>query len=144
MTEQSFPFMNPEITKMFAQMKMPGIDVEVMMAAYRKNIEAMTAANQLCVEGMQTILRRNVDIMRSTMEELTALSQQAMAEGTPDEKLARQLESARAAFERNIANTKELLEIAQKANAEASDVLTARVTSGMEEMKEAVEAVGKN
>ncbi len=43
-----------DMSKAFGEMKLPGIDVEAVAASQRKNLEALTQANQLAVEGAQS------------------------------------------------------------------------------------------
>ena len=43
-----------EFTKMFSDMKMPAmLDMESVMAAHRKNMEVLSAANRVALEGAQ-------------------------------------------------------------------------------------------
>ncbi len=144
MNTQQFPFMNGDFTKIFADYKMPNMDMDAMIHAYRKNVEAMTAANQLCVEGMQTMMRRNIEIMRQNMEEISSMMNELSTEGTPEEKLSKQADRLRASLERNITSMKEMADIAAKANGEASDVVTGRMTAGIDEWKSAVKTAAKN
>ena len=57
------------VTKAFSEMKLPGLDVEAVVAAQRKNLEAFTQANQLAVEGAQSFARRQVEIIRQAVDE---------------------------------------------------------------------------
>lgn len=135
-------FMDPskfiDMSKMMADFKVPGFDVEGMLAAQRKNIEALTAANQLAVEGLQAVLRRQAEIVRQTMEEASSSMTEMLAAGTPEDKVAKQAELVKAQFEKAIANMRELSEMIAKANGEAAEVLSARVSESIEEMKGAI------
>ena len=53
-------FLDIDVGKAFAGFTFPGLDVESLVAAQRKNIEAFTQANQLAVEGAQAVARRQV------------------------------------------------------------------------------------
>ena len=66
------PFADFDLTKMMGQFKMPGIDANAMVRAGRKNMEALVAANQLAAEGLQTVARRQAEIMRENVENATA------------------------------------------------------------------------
>jgi hypothetical protein len=48
-------FLDLDVSKAFAGFTFPGLDVESIVASQRKNLEALTQANQLAVEGVQAI-----------------------------------------------------------------------------------------
>ncbi|MFM2044735.1 MAG: hypothetical protein RLY86_3311 [Pseudomonadota bacterium] len=135
-------FMDPskfmDMSKMMVDFKVPGVDLDGVLAAQRKNIEALTAANQLAVEGLQAVLRRQGEIVRQTMEEASSTMTEMMAAGTPEDKIAKQAELVKAQFEKSIANMRELAEMVAKSNSEAAEVLTSRMTESIEEMKSAL------
>ncbi|ACI99291.1 MULTISPECIES: phasin family protein [Rhodospirillales] len=135
-------FMDPakfmDVTKMMGDFKVPGVDLDQMMQAQRKNIEALTAANQLAFEGLQAVMRRQVEILRQSMEEASSSVSDMMAAGTPEEKVAKQTELVKAAFEKALTNMKEMAEMVAKSNTEAAEVLSNRVKESLEELKVAV------
>src|SRR5262249_17219980 len=61
---------------------------------------------------------------------------EVMAAGSPEDKAARQTELAKEAFERAIANMRELAEMVTKAQTEANEVITKRGTESLDEMKD--------
>lgn len=132
-------FMDPtkfmDLSKIMAEYKLPGIDMESVLAAQRKNIEALTAANQLAVEGMQAVMRRQAEILRQTMEESSSMMTEMLAAGTPEDKIAKQADILKAAFEKALANMKELAEMVAKSNTEAAEVLSNRMKDNLEEIK---------
>lgn len=134
----AFPFMDMDLTKMMADFKVPGVDVEALLASQRKNIEAVTAANQLAIEGMQAVLRRQAEIMRQTMEEATSMFTEAMSVGAPEDKVAKQADLIKTAFEKTLANMREMAEMVAKSNTEAAEVLSKRVSESLDELKGAV------
>lgn len=127
-----------DLTKAFGDYKVPGIDVESFIASQRKNFEAVTAANQLAVEGVQAVLRRQAEILRQGLEESSSLVSDFLSNGTPEDKVAKQAEAVKTAFEKALSNIKELTEIVAKSNSEAADVISNRVKEGIEEVKVAV------
>ena len=42
-----------DVAKAFGDFRLPGIDVDAIVAAQRKNFEALTQANQFAVEGLR-------------------------------------------------------------------------------------------
>ncbi|WP_424810750.1 phasin family protein [Roseococcus sp. YIM B11640] len=129
---------NPEeFMKLFGSLKMPNMpDFQALADSQKRNIEALTTANKLAMEGAQAVARRNMEIVQQSLSEMTqAVQSLASAEGSPTDKAARQAELLKAAYEHAIANMHELSEIIQKSNGEAVGILNRRFAEAMEEVK---------
>jgi phasin family protein len=122
-------------SKMMGDFKVSGVDMDQVVASQRRNLEALTAANQLAVEGMQAIARRQAEILRQMMEEASQAMRDVMSAGSPEDKAARQTELAKEAFKRAISNMRELAEMVAKSQGEAFDVINKRVTDSLDEVK---------
>lgn len=121
-----------EMMKGFGQMP----DMQALMEAQRRNLEALAAANRIAMEGAQALARRNMEILQQTMTEMTEAAQRlASAEASPQAKAAQQAEVLKAAYERAVANMKEIADLIQKSNGEAVGLLNRRFTEAMEEVK---------
>jgi phasin family protein len=126
---------NVDPSALFAQFKVPGVDVESILATQRKNIEALTKANQVAVEGMQAIGRRQVEIIRSALTDSAAQMRDLFQNLKPEERVAKQAEIAKKGLEKAIADARELAEIVSKAQNEAFEVLNKRLTESLDEVK---------
>ena len=72
----SGPQSNLDFTRFFADMKLPALpDMETFLAANRKNLETLSAANRVALEGAQAVARRHMEIVQSSMAELTEAMQ---------------------------------------------------------------------
>jgi len=123
-------------SKLMNEFKMPGVNMEQVVASQRRNLEALTAANHLAVQGFQAVTKRQAEILKQTLEQTSVAMREVMAAGSPEDKAARQTELAKEAFERAIANMRELAEMVSKAQTEANEVITKRVTESLDEMKD--------
>lgn len=119
--------------------KMPGApDADALMRAHQRNLEALSAANRIALEGAQAVAQRHMEIMQQTMAELTG-TLKALASGqTPQDQAAAQAELLKAAYERAVANTREMGELIQKANGEALGALNNRVAEALDELRDLV------
>ena len=125
-----------DITKMLGDVKIPGFDMQAVMDAQRKNIEALTAANQTAVQGIQAVAQRQAEILSQAMNEVQSVAQQlASSANNPQEMTAKQTELARKAFEQALANMRELAEMVSKSNTEAFAIINKRVTESLQELK---------
>jgi phasin family protein len=127
-----------DISKFIGDFKVPGLDVESLVASQRKNIEALTQANKLAFEGVQAVFKRQVEILRQTLEESSTVAKELVEVGTPQEKAIRQTEFAKDAFERALSNSRELAEIIAKSNSEAFELLNKRFTQVLDEVKDGI------
>ena len=136
-------FLDFDITKYLGDFKVPGVDVDTLVTRQKKNIEALTEANRLAYDGLQAVVKRQVEILRQTMDEVGRAGQDITAPGTPQDKAAKQTELAKDAFERSLSNARELAEMIAKANSEAFDLLNKRFTQNLEEMRDLFTKAGK-
>lgn len=135
-TNGKHTFLDMDVGKAFAGFTFPGLDVESMVAAQRKNLEALTQANQLAVEGVQALARRQVEIAREAVDEASSLVREWAQPGAPEDRIVKNAEYAKQAFEKGVANAKELAELVTKANSEAFNVIQKRVAEGFEELRD--------
>ena len=113
-------------------------DVEGFVASQRKNVEALTTANQVAFEGVQALVRRQAEIVRENVEELTKITRELTAAGSPEDKLAKQTQLAKEAFENALGHVRELTGLVQKSSSQAVDVLSKRVADNLDEVKAAL------
>lgn len=131
-----------EFSKMFTDMKLPMMQglpsvpgAEALMAAHRRNFEALSAANRIALEGAQAVAKRNMEIMQQTMAEMTeALRALSTADG-PQTAMATHAERMKAAYERALANIHEVSDLIQRANGDALSPLNKRIAEAMDEVK---------
>ncbi|GAA0582392.1 phasin family protein [Caenispirillum bisanense] len=138
-TELPFDF---DISKYMSEMKVPGVDMDAMVAAQQKNLEALTAANRLAFEGVQALMKRQTELLRQAVEESAAAASGIAGAPSPTEKLVKQTEVAKEAFERAVANAREMSELMAKSNAEVTDLLNRRFAEALDEVKGVVAKAG--
>lgn len=133
-----------EFTRMFSDMKvptMPGMDT--FLSAQRKNLEVLTAANKVALEGAQTVARRHMEIMQETMHEVSEAMRDFASTDSPQGKAAKQTEMMKASYERAVSHLKELADLIQRSNGEALSMLNQRFTEAMDEVKAMAQQAGK-
>ena len=128
-----------EFQKMLSQMKLPGMpDTEALMRAHQRNMEALSAANRIALEGAQAVAKRHVEMMQQTMAELTETLKALAGGGGPQDKAAKQAEMLKVAYERAVANTREVGDLIQRSNGEAMGALNHRVTEAIDELTQLI------
>ena len=135
--DSSLSFLNPDFSKAFAGFTLPGFDVETILVHQRKNMEALTHATQLATESFQAVVNRQMEIAREAFDEASALVRDLMQPIAPEARAAKTAEIAKQAFEKGLANAREITGTLAKAHTEAFDVITKRVSEGLDEIKTA-------
>jgi phasin family protein len=124
-----------DVTKAFRDFRVPGIDVDAIVAAQRKNFEALTQANQFAVEGLQAVAKRQAEIAQQTLGEASTLVRDWTQPGAPEERLANTVEAARLALEKRVANVRELTELTVKASEDVFSVIARRMSEAFDEVR---------
>lgn len=127
------PFAN--LTKMFEQFKVPGLDMGSMIEARRKDMDALIEANKSAYESMQAVARKQTEILTHAMESLQTYAKEwsAASGGAPDP--ARQTELAQEIYQKALADMTVLAEIVRKAQSDAMAGIMKRSAESVEEMK---------
>ncbi|WP_300302934.1 phasin family protein [Ferrovibrio sp.] len=131
------PFAAFDPTKMFADLKLPGIDPMALAATQQKNLEAISAANKRALEGYQAVAKRQAEIFQQAAAEAATLMKGGVSTGMPDPTVAKQ------AVEKAVANLRELAEMMSKTNSEAFELINQRMNENLEEFRKAFSAPKK-
>ena len=116
-------------------MRFPMMDAEAIMQTQRRNIEVLTQANQICYEGVQAVAQRQAEIMRKSFEDCSRVVQEMAKPGDVEDRISRQADAAKDAYEASVANMRELAEMSVKSNSEAVELLNKRMTEAFDELR---------
>ena len=117
-------------------MKLPELDTEAMLAAQQKNMNALVEANKAAAAGYQELFKKQVAIFEETMAEAQKHLKSMDATSIDPDKAKAQAELAKAAFEKALGNMQALAESAQKANADAYEIVSARISESIGELRD--------
>jgi phasin family protein len=139
MSKQPGSIFDIDFTKAMADFKFPAMDMDALLAAQRRNIETFSAANKVALEGAQAVAKRNMEIVQAAVAEMTEAMKTMAGTEAPQAKAARQAELIKAAYEKAVANMRELADMIQRANGEALGLINKRFAETMDEMKTMME-----
>jgi phasin family protein len=122
------------VTKLLKQFKLPGVDINALIATQRKDIEALAAANQQAYEGMQSLAKRQTEILRETMEAWQEAAKE-LAGKSLSESAEIRTALAKSAFVKALGNMRDLAEMAIKSQAQVLEGLKKRAQENLEELK---------
>ena len=140
---KTFSFDVEKLTEFFKQndftknlANLPGFTPETLLAAQQKNMDALIEANKAAAAGYQDLFKKQMAIFEETVAEAQKQLKSLEATKIDPEKAKAQAELARAAFEKALANMQALAESAQKANAEAYEIVSARIKESLGELRD--------
>lgn len=125
-----------QFSNMLKTYNMPGVDMESIVTSQKKNLEALTSANRVVIEGIQSVAKRQAEILQETMNEATKALDTLTKASSPQDIAAQQADLAKNAFERALGNMRELADMVTKANQQAADTINSRISATLDEIKE--------
>lgn len=135
MPEVRNPFFDFDVTKMFADFRFRPFDVEAVWAAQRRNIEALSQANQLAVEGVHAFAKRQIELTQQTLEDVSTHWREMVQPSSTEDRIAKQTEFTKKMIDKGLSHGREVAALAAKAGTEASEVLQKRTAESFDEMK---------
>ena len=133
MANEANPF--ADVTKMIEQFKFPGLDMAPIVESRRKDMEVIVQANKATFEAMQAVARKQTEVFTQAMQGIQD-SAKALAAGSgalmdP----AKQAELVRTAYEKAMADMKDIAEMTRKSQAAVMAGITMRATESLQEVK---------
>jgi phasin family protein len=132
-----------DFSKSFTNGKAPTVDMETLFASQRKNFEAFTSANQLAFEGVKAVAQRQAELAREAVEQFSSLAKELSAPASVEEKMVKQAEVAKSAFEQALTTMREMNDTLVKSNNQAINVVSKRVADSFDEVKTAFAKTAK-
>lgn len=123
------------LTMTFEHFKMTNMDTNSFIEARRKDVDALVAANKTTYEAMQALARAQTAMLTQAMQDMQELARSAMSGNGLGGDMSTHSEAAQKAWQRMLADMKQMAEVMQKAQAEAMSGLNERVKQSIGEMK---------
>ena len=112
---------------------------DLLFAQHQKNVGAFLKAQSAMMDGAQTVFQRQIALFQQTITEATTLMQSLLAEKDSRIGIEKQVDASKKAFEKIIAEAKELGDVVTKSQSEAFQLLNQRALEQIEEIKSAYE-----
>jgi phasin family protein len=111
------------------------VDADKVQAAQQRNIDAFANASQIVVDGAKALAQRQSEMIQSSVDQWMAASQGMFSMKPGEFAPADQMTKAKSVYESAVANSKEMSDIAMKAQSEAVSVLTKCFMANIDDMK---------
>lgn len=115
-------------------------DADQLIAVQQRNVDAMTSASQVMVEGYKAFALRQSEMVQSSLGGLVTDGQKMIDGKTGEFKPGDQISRVKSSYETALANAKELTEIAVKAQNEAFGILTKAAMANFDDLKSLAKA----
>jgi hypothetical protein len=141
MANDKFPFAfdAEKVKEMFGAAKLPVVDADAVLAAQKKNMDALIEANQVVVAGYQDIFKRQVALFEAAFTNAKGKLADAKGQALTADQATQNVDAMKVTFEKAAADIKELAELAQKANVGAFEIVKARAEEAVAEFQAAAE-----
>jgi phasin family protein len=122
------------IAKLLKQFELPGVDIAALIETQRKDIEALVAANRQAYEGMQSLAKRQTEILKETMEVWQTAAKELTGKSLSESAETR-TELAKMALVKALSNMREFAEVATQSQAQVLGVIKKRALENLEDLK---------
>ena len=131
-----FPFAF-DVNAMTEAFKMPAFDFAAMQQTHEKNVNALIEANKAAMAGYKSIYTKQTALFQAALSEMKDRMADFQGQPMTADSAAKNMETAKAAFEKALADVKEITELAQSANSDAFEILKTRAEEVMAEIQDA-------
>lgn len=123
------------LKEMMGAARLPMVDAETLIAAHRKNLDAMLKAGDVLATGYTDLCKRQAALVEAAFAEASEAVAQVRPGPLDADQAAGSVNAGRAAFEKATADAGELFEMAQKIAFDAFAVMRERAEEAMAEAK---------
>lgn len=116
---------NPAIPaeRWIAILKYRGLDTEALLAAQRRNMQALMQASDVVAKGMEELASRQTDMLREAMGRLGDAMPDPRSQHSIKEAARQQLDYSNVAVQTSLSNFQELSELVWQRNRQAYDLI---------------------
>ena len=129
-----------DMTKMMQEFKVPGLDMAPVIESRSKDMKALVEANRAAYEAMQALVRKQTEMVTEAMQGIQDSAKAFAAGGANAPDPARQTALVSDAYQKALADMKDLAEMARKAQTDAMAIITKRGTQSLAETQKLMQA----
>lgn len=125
----------PDLRTIIERFKLPAIDVNLLAESTRKDVQALVAANEVAQRSVDTLVRRQAELLAQTLNQWQAETKDLFTGKTAAETASRQVEQAQQALGRAIGNAREIAEFVGQSHEQMTEILKRRIQEGVEDLQ---------
>jgi phasin family protein len=124
-----------DLRSLLERLRLPGVTTQKLMAFHRKDLEALIAANERAVQALETVTRKQADMLVNVLHEWNEGAKDAVADKPGAERLNEATSRVQSAFSTALANLREMAEISAKSSEDVLGILNKRYREGLDELR---------
>ena len=127
--------------KFGSDLGLPKLDVEKLLEAQKKNLDALGRSAKVAAQGVQSVAQKQREVLEAGLREATSLAREYKPLGKVQENLALQSEFARRGFDIAVKGAQDSTATARQSTTEAVKIIQDRMKESFEEFRD---SVGRN
>ena len=127
--------------KFGSDLGLPKLDVEKLLEAQKKNLDALGRSAKVAAQGVQSVAQKQREVLEAGLREATSLAREYKPLGKVEENLALQSEFARRVFDIAVKGAQDSTATARQSTTEAVKIIQDRMKESFEEFRD---SVGRN
>ena len=116
--------------------EVPVLDIDMILAAQKKNMQAMIGANQIVAEGFQAVAKQQAETVHGTVHDAQARVTDLMSASSPEDHVAKQADFLKSGIEQASQALRQTTEVLRKSQTEAFALLKRRMDEGVDEISD--------
>jgi len=126
------------LRKFGSDLGLPKLDVDKLIEAQKKNIDALGQSARVAAQGAQSVTQKQREVLEAGLREATTLARGYQPLGKIQDNLAVQTEFARKVFEIAVKGAQDSTTTARQSTGEAVKVIQDRLKESFEELRGSV------
>ena len=129
---QSYPDI---LSKFGTELGLPTVDVDRLLEANRKNIEALANSAGVISDGARSVAERNQEIFEAGLREVAAIARDYRPLAAEADLAEKRVEFAKKVFDTIAKNARDVNDMANQSTKEASRIFQDRLKASIDEIK---------
>ena len=126
------------LSKFGADLGLPTVDVNRLLEAHKKNIEALANSASVISEGARSVAEKNQEIFEAGLREVAAIARDYRPLAAEADLAEKRVEFAKKVFDAIAKNARDVNDIANQSTKEASRIFQDRLKASIDEIKASV------
>ncbi len=127
------------LRKFGSDLGLPKLDVEKLIEAQKKNIDALSQSARVAAQGAQSVAEKQREVLEAGLREAANLARGYQPLGKIQDNLAVQTEFARKVFEIAVKGAQESATTAKQSTSEAAKIVQDRLKESFEEIRASIQ-----
>jgi phasin family protein len=127
--------MTEQYKEFFGKFSVSNLDMTGLMESQNKNVQALTAANRAILEGTQSLMQRQAEMVKQVLEEASEAAKSLGGAASPQEAAEKQIKLIEDSVNKALANFAEINEMVKETQDETTNLMSTRLNESLAELR---------